>query len=110
MLAVSLAAFALFSRTHGELVIDLRGYLSSLLSSVAMFAAIYAAVFLASPHLVTRTESVVFSFLMMPVGLAVFMVVMWLIGGFAEEDFVFLERLLPRFLTPLLELMRRIFL
>jgi O-antigen/teichoic acid export membrane protein len=110
MLLVSLAAFALFSRTQKELVIDLRGYLSSLLSSVAMFAAIYASVYLASPHLATRTESVAFSLVMLPVGLAVFIVVMWLIDGFAEEDFVFLERLLPRFLTPLIELLRRVFL
>ena len=107
MLFVSLAAFALFSRRIGELVVDLGSYAKSLASSMVMFVVIYGGLAVMSPHVVSRAGDIVLSLVMVPVGLFFFMVAMKLMKGFGEEDLVFLERLLPRFLKPLLERLRR---
>ncbi len=47
---------------------------------------------------------------MIPLGAAVYFLTMKLIRAFAQEDFDFLGRLLPEFLRPLVELLRRLFL
>jgi O-antigen/teichoic acid export membrane protein len=110
MLAVSLLAFALFVRATGELVLDVTGYLKSLFSSLVMFAVVYGLVEVLSPHIGSRAEHVVFSLAMIPLGTVLYLLTMKLTAAFAQEDFDFLGRLLPAFLKPLAELLRRMFL
>ena len=108
MLTVSLACFALFSRTLGELVLDSKGYLKSILASAVMFSVVYALVFFVSPHLPLREENVIFALVLLPFGLVFFIVIMKALRAFGKEDFDFLERLLPRFMKPVMRPLRRL--
>jgi len=110
MLAVSLLAFALFVRGTGDLVLDVTGYAKSLVSSVIMFAVVYGLVVILSPHIDSRLAHVVFSLAMIPLGAVLFFVSMKVTRAFTQDDFDFLRRLLPAFLRPLVDLLRRMFL
>lgn len=107
MLAVTLAAFVVFARMLKELVLDVAGYLKSVLSSAIMFLVTSGVVALVSPHLPLRGEDVVFAIVMLPASLVLFILTMRLLRAFGKEDFDFLERLLPRVAKPLLEALRK---
>ncbi len=111
MFIVAAVAFALFARAMGEFVIDLEGYLKALASSAMTGGIVYALLAFASATLVhTRIGVIILGVGLIPVGVVLYLLAMKLLRGFSERDMEFAERVLPRPLSRVVELARRLLL
>jgi O-antigen/teichoic acid export membrane protein len=109
MLLVTVVSFALFTKWRGQLVLDAAAYVKSVLSSAAMAVIVYEVLALASQYfLKSRGEVVVVSVVMMPVGFALYVIIMKLVKGFNQTDIDFFEKILPGWLSWLGELARKL--
>jgi O-antigen/teichoic acid export membrane protein len=106
MLFVSLLAFGMFLRTSRELVVEYSYYLRALAGSTVMMAAIIATSLLVAPH--ARLESAAVILATVPLAALVYLVSLRFLGAFKEQDFQLLERLLPRPISRLAILARKL--
>ena len=106
MLFVSLLAFGLFLRKSRELVVEYSYYLKALAGSTVMMAVVFATWLLAAPH--GRLESAAVILAMVPLAAFVYSVSLKFLGAFKEQDFQLLERLLPKSISRLAVLARKL--
>ena len=107
MLVVTLALVAYFVRGSRELALDSAGYVKSIAASSVMGVILYGTLSLAQSYMTLGRAAVISaSILMIPVGLALYLAIMKLFGGFDESDVEFLEMLFPGRLKWLADLAR----
>ncbi len=109
MLVIMLAAVAYFARRSGRLVLDTAAYGKSLGASSLMAAVIFGVLYLAQTvGLSSRAASVAGALVMIPVGLAIYLLTMKAIKGFNQSDMDFIDTLLPPQLRVLSRLARKL--
>ena len=106
MLFVSLVAFALSLRASRELVVELSYYLKAFASSAVMVAVVFFTWLLIAPH--ARLEDAITILATVPLAALVYSVSLRLLGAFKEQDFLLLERLLPKPISRLAILARKL--
>jgi O-antigen/teichoic acid export membrane protein len=108
MLVVVLASVAYFVRREGDLVLDWKAYLRSLFAASLMGGFIFLVLTLATTRFIQgRGPTVLSSIVMLPIGFALYLAIMRLMGGFDDSDIDFLRQLLPKRLSWFLRLARR---
>jgi len=109
MLFVLLAFFAYFAKLAGSLVLDAGAYVKSMASASAMAAIVFAILYSIQTYAVNgRAEVVVASLVMIPVGFALYLVIMKLLKGFSEADIDFIEKVMPGWLSWVSDLARKL--
>jgi O-antigen/teichoic acid export membrane protein len=108
MLFISGGLTAYFVWRTKSLVLDGAAYLRSLISSGLMAGVVYGLLALASAEGLNRLGQVLGSLVMIPVGFALYLLVMKLLKAYTVEDMDFLESLLPRWLGFLSRLARKL--
>jgi len=108
MLYVILGLTAYFAHRSGRLVLDTEAYLKSLGASAAMGGLVYLALLGLGTLKLSRTEVVGASVVMVPVGLLVYLLLMKVLKGFNESDMDFIDTLLPRWLSLISRVARKL--
>ena len=109
MLVLAMTTLAYFVRGEGDLVLDGRGYLKSGLASAVMGVVVYGfldALTAALP--LGRGATVLASLVSIVLGFLLYLVLMKYLRGFGASDLEFLRALLPRRLSWVVELVKKL--
>jgi len=109
MLVLAMTTLAYFVRGQGDLVLDGRGYLKSSAASVVMGVAVYGFLDALTTVLpLGRGATVLASLVSILLGFVLYLVLMKYLGGFGPSDLEFLRELLPRRLSWVVELAKKL--
>ncbi len=109
MLVLAMTSLAYFVRRQGDLVLDGRGYLKSSLASVVMGVVVYGFLDALTAVLpLGRGATVLASLVSIVLGFVLYLVIMKFLGGLGPSDLEFLRALLPRRLSWVVELMKKL--
>jgi len=109
MLVLAMTTLAYFVRGQGDLVLDGREYLKSSAASVVMGVAVYGFLDALTTVLpLGRGATVLASLVSILLGFVLYLVLMKYLGGFGPSDLEFLRALLPRRLSWVLELAKKL--
>lgn len=109
MMILTLLSFVLFVRRKGDLVLDARAYEKSAVASATMGGIVYVILDIVTSFLVHgRLPVILASLAMVLFGFGVYLYLMKLLRGFSENDLDFLGMLLPRSLSRVIRLARRL--
>jgi len=109
MLVLAMTTLAYFVRGQGDLVLDGRGYLKSSAASVVMGVAVYGFLDALTTVLpLGRGATALASLASILLGFVLYLVLMKYLGGFGPSDLEFLRELLPRRLSWVVELAKKL--
>ncbi len=109
MLVLTLITLAYFVRGQGDLVLDGRGYLKSSAASVVMGAVVYVFLDALTALLpLGRGATVLASLVSIALGFVLYLVLMKYLGGFGPSDLEFLRALLPKRMSWVVELAKKL--
>lgn len=108
MLFIILGATAYYVRRQGSLVLDSPAYLKSLGASALMAGILFAALTALASLGLGRLPMVGASVVMIPVGLAVYILLMKALKAFNQEDMDFIDTLLPQSLRWISKVARKL--
>lgn len=109
MLFVTLAAFAIFVKRTGTLVLDSAAYIKSVIAAMVVAVPIYLVVRLVTESVsLSRLETIALGGLMVPYGVLVYLTAMKLLRALDASDFEFLDMVIPESLGGLASLARRL--
>ena len=104
-----MTTLAYFVRGQGDLVLDGRGYLKSSAASVVMGVAVYGFLDALTTVLpLGRGATALASLASILLGFVLYLVLMKYLGGFGPSDLEFLRELLPRRLSWVVELAKKL--
>ncbi len=109
MLILTLLTFLVFVRRKGDLVLDTSTYAKSTVASAIMGGIVYATLDIATSFLIHGRLPVILSSLaMILVGFGIYFYLMKLLRGFSQSDLDFLEKLLPKSMSWVVRLAKRL--
>ncbi len=109
MLVLTMTTLAYFVLGRGDLVLDGRGYLKSSLASAVMGVVVYGFLDALTALLpLGRSATVLASLVSIPLGFVLYLILMKYLGGFGPSDLEFLRELLPRRMSWVVELAKKL--
>lgn len=108
MLFIMFGSVTYFVKRSGRLVLDAPAYVKSLGASTLMAAFVFGVLSYGQAVGLGRFALVAGSIIMIPVGLACYLLAMKVLKAYSEEDMDFIDSLLPRSLRRLSKLARRL--
>src|SRR5712692_8063468 len=109
MLVLTLITLAYFVQGQGDLVIDGHGYLKSSAASAMMGVVVYGFLDAVTAVLpLGRGATVLVSFVSIALGFVLYLVLMKYLGGFGPSDLEFLRALLPKRMSWVVELAKKL--
>ena len=109
MLVLAMTTLAYFVRGQGDLVLDGHGYLKSGVASAVMGVVVYGFLeALTSVLSLGRGATVLASLVSIPLGFVLYLILMKYLGGFGPSDLEFLRALLPRRMSWVVELAKKL--
>ena len=109
MLVLAMTTLAYFVRGQGDLVLDGRGYLKSSVASAVMGVVVYGFLDALTALLpLGRSATVLASLVSIPLGFVLYLILMKYLGGFGPSDLEFLRELLPRRMSWVVELAKKL--
>ncbi|TLZ53743.1 MAG: hypothetical protein E6K17_09195, partial [Methanobacteriota archaeon] len=109
MLVLAVTTLAYFVRGQGDLVLDGHGYLKSSVASTVMGVVVYGFLDALTTVLpLGRSATVLASLVSIPLGFVLYLIIMKYLGGFGPSDLEFLRELLPRRMSWVVELAKKL--